>query len=179
MATKTEFIIPIIEEISSFMKEKKPGWPKAFCDFYASKFFNSYEASGWKLSAGKGGPVKNWRACFLNNWQMLKYQEDREMLLALTPKPKPIDHDTLEYLNEALDGYRKDAGSMTEIRLAACYDWMKENKLLQLNKKQREQAIEDSRIDLMKGKATAVRFVFDHLVKNLLTFNYFFNEVAQ
>jgi hypothetical protein len=172
----TKFVIPTVEEIVEYIREKKPNWPKAFVDWYSNKFFNSYESSGWRLSAGKGGLVKNWRACFCNNWQTLKYKEDFDMLIALTPKPKSIDEDTLNYLNDALEEYRKDP-TMDKIRLAACYDWLKEHRLIKLSFVQRQEAIEESRKDLMLGKALAVTFVFDHMVNNLLTFNYFFNEI--
>lgn len=179
MPSKSTMSIPTIEEVSTFMKEKRPEWPIGFCDWYAAKFWHSYTSSGWRLSAGRGGLVKNWGSCFQNNWKTLKYKEDIDMLIALTPKPKVIDYDTLDFLNEALEEYRKYSESVSNERLAGCYDWMKENKLLRLTKEQRESAIEESRKDLMMGKATAVKFVFDHLVKNLLTFNYFFNEIVE
>lgn len=171
------FIIPTVEEIVEYVLQKKSGWPKAFVQWYSEKFFYSYEKSGWKLSAGRGGPVKNWQACFNSNWQTLKYKEDLDMILALTPKPKAIDEDTLNYLNDALEEYRKDP-TMEKIRLAACYDWLKEHRLIKLSFSQRQEAIEESRKDLMSGKALAVTFVFDHMVNNLLTFNYFFDEVV-
>jgi hypothetical protein len=176
MPSKSTFVIPTIEEVSDYMKEKK-SWPKGFCDWYAAKFWHSYNSCGWRLSAGRGGPVKNWNSCFLNNWQTLKYKEDLDMLLSLTPKPKSIDEDTLNYLNDALEEYRKDP-KMEKIRLAACYDWLKEHRLIKLSFAQRQEAIEESRKDLMSGKALAVTFVFDHIVNNLLTFNYFFDEVV-
>lgn len=174
---KNTFVIPTIEEIIEYVKEKKPIWPKAFIDWYSNKFFSSYESSGWRLSAGRGGPVKNWKAAFNNNWQTLKYKEDFDMLTVLTPKPKSIDEDTLNYLNDALEEYRKDH-KMEKIRLAACYDWLKEHKLIKISFAQKQEAIEESRKDLMSGKALAVTFVFDYMVNNLITFNYFFNEIT-
>lgn len=174
------FVVPTIEEVSDCMfeytKRKKMNWPKAFCDWYAEKFWNSYEKSGWKLSAGRGGPVKDWRACFKSEWVTLKYSGDIAMLDRLTPKPKPVDKATLDYMNDILDSYRKSPETFTEETLSSCYFWLKENGFLKLQGKQREKAIEDSRISLMKGQATAVRFFMDHMVKELLTFDYFFNE---
>lgn len=174
---KEKFVIPTIEEVQQYILLKKSGWGKAFCDWYGEKFWMSYEKSGWRLSAGRGGPVKNWQACFNSNWQTLKYSEDFDMLNKLTPKPKTIDHDTLEFLNEVLSEYRKAPATMTKERMAGCYDWLKENKLIKLTFSQRQEAIEESKKDLLSGKALAVLYVFDHMVNNLLTFDYFFNEV--
>lgn len=171
------FLIPTIEEVSTFMKEKKPEWAKTFCDWYADKFINSYTASGWKLSAGRGGPVKDWRACFSNNWKTLKYKEDLDMLTTLTPKPKVVDEETLNFFNDVLTEYREGPGPVSKERLAGCYDWMKENKFIRLTAQQKEKAIEESKKDLLLGKATATKFVFDHLISNLLDFSYFFKEV--
>lgn len=182
---KKKFEVPTIAEVQAYILKKKPAWGKAFSDWYGEKFWNSYEKSGWRLSAGRGGPVKNWEACFNSNWQTLKYPEDLAILEKLMPRAKPIDQDTLDYLNEALSLYRsdstsgKESTSISEERLAACYDWMKENNLLRLTADQREEAIRASKIDLKKGKATAVRFAFDRMVKNLLDFNYYFNEVTE
>lgn len=170
------FVPPTIEEVKTMMAGKKPKWPASFIAYYAEKFHSYYTSNGWKV--GGRAAMKNFSAAFCSQWQQLKYKEDQDMLYALTPKVKPIDHDTLEYLNEALDVYRKDSTLVSEERLAACYDWMKENNLLRLTASQREDAISASKIDLKKGKSTAVKFAFDRMVKNLLDFNYYFNEVT-
>lgn len=180
---KKQFVIPTIQEVSDFMYsymiEKKKNWPKAFCDWYAEKFWHAYNSSEWRLSAGKGGKVKNWQSCFKNNWQTLKW-ECVEMLQTLTPKPKPVDQATLEYMNEILDAYRKHPETMTEDTLASCYLWLKEQGFTKrLNKDQQQQAIVDSKEDVKKGRITAVKFIFDSMVKQLLTFDYFFNEAPK
>jgi hypothetical protein len=172
------FVVPSIEEISAFMKLKKKKWPKAFCDWYAEKFFHGYSASGWKLSAGRGGKMKSWTSAFLNNWQMLKYPEDLAMLKALTPKPKPVDQDTLDFMNERLSEYRRglDCGEMA---MAACYDWCKEQGFFKkLSEESRAKGIEISRTDLTKAKAFMVGVLFDSMVNQLITFDYYFNEVS-
>jgi hypothetical protein len=119
------FIIPTEEEVAEYMKkyskEKELNWPEDFCKYYAEKFWNAYNSSGWRLSAGKGGLIKSWESCFKNNWKTLKYIEDITMLKACQPKPKIIDHDTLEYLDEILSEYRSNKESMTPERLASCY----------------------------------------------------------
>lgn len=175
---KKSFVVPSIEEVQYFVLTKKPEWGKLFCDWYGDKFWNSYEKSGWKLSAGRGGPVKNWQACFNSNWQTLKYSEDIAMLKHLTPKPKVVDQDTLNFINDVLDEYRRSPETMTDERLGSCYDWLKEQKLLKLTFAQRQEAILKSKEDLLLGKALAVTFTFDHMVNNLITFSYYFNEVT-
>lgn len=178
------FVIPTIQEISDCMfeytKRKKINWPKGFCDWYAEKFFNSYEKSGWRLSAGKGGPVKNWQACFKSEWVTLKYSGDISMLDKLTPKIKPVDRDTLDFVNEILTEYRQNKDSIDEIRTASCYEWCKEQGFfLRLTQDQRQECIEISKKDLTNARSCMVRYLFDYMVSNLLTFNYFFNEVTQ
>lgn len=157
------------------MKEKMPHWPHKFVGYYSERFHSHYTSNGWKV--GGKAPMKDFKAAFCSQWKHLKFKEDQDMLVALTPKPKSIDEDTLNYLNDALEEYRKDP-KMEKIRLAACYDWLKEHKLIKISFAQRQEAIEESRKDLMSGKALAVTFVFDYMVNSLLTFNYFFNEVT-
>lgn len=184
MVKKSEpFVIPTIEEISDYMfeysKKKKTNWHKVFCDWYAEKFWNAYNSTGWKLSAGKGGKMKSWTSAFKNNWQTLKY-ECVEMLQKLTPKPKPVDRDTLDFVNEILTEYRQNKDSIDEIRTASCYEWCKEQGFfLRLTQDQRQECIEISKKDLTNARSCMVRYLFDYMVSNLLTFNYFFNEVTQ
>src|SRR5213592_134315 len=78
-----KFTIPLQTEVSKYIREKK-GWPQSFCDHYADKFWNHYQASGWKLSSGNS--VKDWKACFNAKWQQLKFKEDIELLNRLTGK---------------------------------------------------------------------------------------------
>lgn len=183
MSKKESFIIPTEEEVIEFIKEyvkdKKINWPTPFCIYYGERFWNSYNSSGWRLSAGKGGPVKNWQSCFKNNWKTLKYQEDLNMLRNLMPKQRLIDHDTLEYLDEVLGEFRTDKDSVTKERLASCYDWLKEFKLLRLNEEEKQRAIVSSIQNLIDGKALAVIYTFNFMVGNLITFNYYFNEITK
>lgn len=172
---KTKFVIPTIAEVAALMKEKMPNWPTPFCSWYAEEFWHHYNKAEWKLSSGKGGAMKNWQSA-VHRWKTLKYKEDFDMLQALTPKPKVIDQDTLDFFNEVLEDYRKDPSFVSNERMAGCYVWMKEQGLIKLTPTQREQAIDASKQDLMLGRVTAAKFVFDHLVKNLLDFTFFFKE---
>jgi hypothetical protein len=76
-AKKISFKIPLQSEVQAYMKQKK-GWPDKFCEYYAEKFWNNYQAQGWKLS--NGNPMKDWMACFNNQWQNLKYADDIAVL---------------------------------------------------------------------------------------------------
>lgn len=175
----SKFVIPTIEEVSAFMLEKMK-WPEKFCNFYAEKFWHNYNSSGWRLSAGRGGPMKNWQSAVSNNWKMIKYDEDRAMLERFTPKPKAVDPHTLEWVSAILDEYRKDPLSVPIVRLSALYDWLKEQGFTKmLTPEQKELAMAEYKIDVIKGKATAVAFFLDHMVSNLISFNYYFNEVYE
>lgn len=59
------FIPPILKEIQEYFQEKnKP-------EIEAEKFFNYFEAKGWKI--GDRSPMKNWRAA-ANNW-IINYEK--------------------------------------------------------------------------------------------------------
>ena len=45
--------IPLQSEIARFIEEKM-GWPVEFCTYYSDRFWNHYQAQGWKLSNGNG-----------------------------------------------------------------------------------------------------------------------------
>lgn len=69
----SKFKAPSIEEVAGHMQSKM-GWPAEFCAYYAEKFWNHYQASGWKLS--NGNSMKDWRAAFASNWKTIKFAED-------------------------------------------------------------------------------------------------------
>lgn len=179
MAKKEPFVIPTIEEVSAFMLERMK-WPEKFCDFYAEKFWHNYNACGWKLSSGRGGAMKNWQSAVLNNWKMIKYEEDQAMLDRLTPKPKPVDPDTLDWISEALNEYKKHPESVPIERLASFYEWLKEQGFTKmLTPQQKAIALREYKTDELSGRATAVKFFFDHMVDQMINFNYYFNEVSE
>lgn len=83
---RTAFKIPLQTEVSKYIEEKT-GWPRLFCDYYGDKFWNHYQASGWKLSSGNA--IKDWKACFNSQWKRPKFKEDIEMLQSFGGKASP------------------------------------------------------------------------------------------
>ena len=183
MPTKKAFQKPNIEEIEAFMQERKPEWPAAFCRFYAEKFWNSYEKSGWKLSAGRGGPVKSWKACFSSNWQDLTYQTDRDTLNRMVAedvaqaKLKPVEGVpgqpvviSPETLDALLESYTSHPTRVMPFMLAGCYDWIKAKIKVSLSREQRDIVTGIAEKDIEKAKATVVGWVFESLAKEGKTF---------
>jgi hypothetical protein len=69
--------IPLQSEIAKYMAEKM-GWREEFCTYYADKFWNHYQAQGWKLA--NGNLMKDWKAAFNSQWQQPKFKDDIEKL---------------------------------------------------------------------------------------------------
>ncbi len=171
----TGFIKPTIEQVKAFMIEKKKDWPEEFCQYYAEKFWYSYEKSGWRLSAGRGGPMKSWTAAFFSNWQDLTYQADRDKLRVLQEKVKLIAAKMVEKGQlpllvgeigaEMVDGimaeYLAHATRVGPERLASCYEWLKKNLKLRLSAEQKEIVIGMAASNPEKARATVVQWVFD------------------
>lgn len=173
---------PTIEEVEAFMQERKPEWPAAFCRFYAEKFWNSYEKSGWRLSAGRGGPVKSWKACFSSNWQDVSFQSDRETLNRMVTediartKAQPangadrlveVTPDTMDAL---LERYMTSPTRVLPSMLAGCYDWIKSKMKVKLSREQRDIVMGLAEKDVEKAKATVVGWVFENLARDGKTF---------
>lgn len=131
-----KFKIPLQTEVFLYIKEKK-GWPEKFCTYYAEKFWNNYQASGWKLS--NGNAVKDWKACFNSQWQNLKYKEDIEFLNSLIGKNGIIQSNgtkapvnDFERLDRFMSEYFKRPADAKFESFGAWYEFMKENKLLKV-----------------------------------------------
>jgi hypothetical protein len=173
------FKIPLQSEVQAYIKEKK-GWPEKFCQYYADRFWNFYQSNGWKVS-GKAA-MKDWKAAFNGQWQVLKFTEDISFLNACLkenreqPKgpdaapPKDSVPDTLMYIDEILAFYEKNWEKVEEVRLASCYDWLKENKLMRISKEEGDRAKAGCDGDLMKGKAICVKILFDKMITRGMTF---------
>lgn len=147
---RAAFAIPLQTEVSKYIEEKT-GWPRVFCDYYSDKFWNHYQASGWKLSSGN--QIKDWKACFNSQWKQPKFKEDIEMLQRLggqaapgkivhmmnkkkEPELKPITD--IDRLDTLLVKYAEIPTYYTIDRLSKqwpdealnrCYNVIKENKL--------------------------------------------------
>jgi hypothetical protein len=75
------FVIPSVQEVLDFIIYKQPSWPGSFSEWYAEKFWNHYQSSGWRLSSNV--LMKDWKAAFCSNWKELKW-EAKEKLAEFT-----------------------------------------------------------------------------------------------
>jgi hypothetical protein len=162
------FKIPLQSEVQGYIKEKK-NWPEKFCKFYAERFWNFYQSNGWKVS-GKAA-MKDWKAAFNGQWQTLKFKEDIDMLNAcmrseketVGTAPGPNTDRTLAYMDEVMAYYQKNHFEVEDVRLASCYDTLKEYGLMRLSKEESQLVKTTYGSDVVKGKASCVRILFDKL----------------
>ncbi len=166
------FKIPLQTEVQAYIQEKK-GWPEKFCKAYAEKFWSYYQSNGWKV--GNKAPMKDWKAAFCSQWQVIKWKEDidflnsclredREQGPATIGPPKEEVRDTLVYIDEVLAFYEKNWDTVEEVRLASCYDWLKENGLMRITRDEGMTAKKECGGDVMKGKAICVKMLFDKMI---------------
>ena len=188
MKVRTEFTPPTTEEIKEYLTEKKKEWPPKFICYYAEKFWNYYESIGWLISGR--AKMKNWKAAFCNQWQNLRFPEDIDMLTKINRSeelkkrtefvvrdavyvPEPVKMDekqTIEFMDDVLAEYLKHPTLIPTERLAACYDWLKEKKLIRITREEKDAAIKAGATDIIKGKAFIVEFVFTKMGNNMQTF---------
>jgi hypothetical protein len=181
------FKIPLQSEVQAYIEEKKKEWPQRFCVYYAERFWNFYQSNGWKVS-GKAA-MKDWKAAFNSQWQVLKFTEDitflntclkeqNEQRRAQNPTVNPDEtKSTLTYIDEILAFYEKNYEKVEEVRLASCYDWLKENKLMRLTEEEGKRAKDTCNGDTMKGKAICVKIMFDKMITRGLTFKQIYERL--
>ena len=169
---RTAFKIPLQSEVSLYIETKK-NWPKTFCDYYAEKFWNHYQASGWKLS--NGNSIKDWKAAFNSQWQVPKYKEDIELLTKSmkTSETKSVANGTTDVnqLDRLLNKYKQHPTEVSFKEFGKWYDLLKSEKLLRQFSKQ---DIEDIRVtynnDNEKCRCACVQMTFDSYANTNLTF---------
>lgn len=159
------FKIPLQSEVEVYIKEKK-GWPPKFCEYYAHRFWNFYQSNGWKVS-GKAA-MKDWKAAFNSQWQSLKFKEDVDFLNSCLAKDPQTPRETKEiaYLNDLINDYRTKWDKITESQLANVYDYLKERRLIKMTEQEKIDAKTFCNGDVMKGKALAVKMIFDRMITN-------------
>jgi hypothetical protein len=153
---KGAFRVPLIEEVVLYMKEKK-GWPDKFCKQYAEKFWNTYEASGWRLS--NGNKMKSWQAAFNAQWQNPRYEQDIIFLKQCMEQNGPAvgkPMGTHGRLNEAV----------SDERLAKVYDYLKENKMIVLTAQEKLFIKTAYANNVEKGKAACVKTMFTNMINH-------------
>lgn len=166
------FVVPTIKEVEDYILMKKPDWPLTFIEFYAAKFWNNYQSSGWKLS--NGNSVKDWQACFNNNWQELKYNyilvlNEHKAKEAGKPKaPVVIEKRngefTIDFMNESLEVFKKHYDKITDETLASYYPWMKQYGYVILTDDEKKSIFEAYKDDKLKGMAACVRCSFTTMI---------------
>lgn len=158
------FKIPLQSEIQKYIKEKTD-YPDEFCKYYAEKFWNHYNSSGWKLS--NGNTMKDWRSAFNSNWQKPRYDIDIKFLNECRKKTSPMS--MVDYLDKILIAYSRELKPDRESALKI-YEWLKENGLAKLSKEEIEWIKNNCGNDLIASKLWSVKFIFDKMVTNNLTF---------
>lgn len=162
---KRNFKIPLRSEVEKYMKEKM-GWSEEFCVYYAEKFWDYYNAQGWKLS--NGNLMKDWRSAFNANWQKPKYPDDIEMLKKCMQKSSPVI--MLDFIDKILIAYSRNLKPDRESALKI-YDWLKENGLAKLSKEEIADIKEKCGDDIIASRLWSVKYIFDKMVANNLTFS--------
>lgn len=184
---RKKFVIPLQSAVEQYIAEKKPKWPPAFVTYYAERFWNHYQASGWKLS--NGNAVKDWKACFCSNWQTLKFKEDidrfnfetqrliiesktRTAQSVSTPQTildqsSPSNYErTLDYLDDLMSAFAKKREDIEDETLAACYDFLKRTRIMSfmLTPTQKDFIKGAYSNNIPKGKAVCVATTLEQMI---------------
>ena len=147
--------IPLQSEIAKFIEEKM-GWPVEFCTYYADRFWNHYQAQGWKLS--NGNAMKDWKAAFSNNWQRVKDDDDRKLLDKYTKSRKMSP---IEKLDLALNSYPTLCPDLeTSVKM---YDYIKSTGVFKFPQSVIKQLREAAGNNNDKGKALSLRWIFEQM----------------
>jgi len=160
------FKIPLQSEVIVYIKEKKSSWPQKFVDYYAEKFWNFYQSNGWKVS-GRAA-MKNWQAAFTANWQNLKFKEDIDFFNKCIQQEPTIPKTTRQnaFLNTCLSDHLKHWDKIQEKQYADIYDFMKENQMIKMTDQEKKDAKNFCNGDVIKGKALAVKSIFNRMINN-------------
>lgn len=162
------FKAPAQEEVAEYMKTKKPEWPADFVMYYAERFWNHYQASGWKLS--NGNAMKDWRAAFNANWQTLKFKEDIDKLAqshanvvkqTSTASPASKDDEIKAYINNLITAHAAGDKMKRIDVLVNVYDWLKKKGLIKLPKEVVDNIIIEAGNNRDHAKCMAVHKWFD------------------
>ncbi len=157
-------------DVYQYIKSKK-GWPDEFCKYYAEKFFNHYQASGWRLS--NGNKIKDWQACFNAQWQQVRYKEDLDYLNKCLAGIKPVISSDGEIgkLNELLAKYELRYDSISFDEFGKWYDFLKQNNLLKRFTKEDIELIKAAyNNDQYKCRCAVVKDTFNWYVTNRVYF---------
>lgn len=172
---KKKFVVPTIKEVEDYILEKKSEWPMLFIQFYAAKFWNHYEAAGWRLSSGN--KIVSWTACFNSQWQEVKYdcvEVLRKFILQQAPEKKVVIEKrngvfTVDYMNQMLNHYKKHHDIYKPDVLASYFDWMKDKGCLKLTQEE-IQMIKDTCKDKVTARAACVTTSLQKMINYCISF---------
>lgn len=80
------------------------GWDISFCNHYADKFWNYYNAQGWKLS--NGNTMKDWQSAFNAQWKIPKDKTDLELLEKSKKNIRMDSNNAIAFMDAVLMSYR-------------------------------------------------------------------------
>jgi hypothetical protein len=162
--------VPLQTEVAKYMEEKTE-WPNEFCMYYANKFWNHYQAQGWKLA--NGNAMKDWKAAFSSQWASVRFEGDIKKLEECKRKTndiKNMDKDSaLAYMDRILYSYKSGLKPDRESAFKI-YDYLKTNGWMRLTKEQIDEARVRSGNSNDNAKLWALKFFFDRMIANNLTF---------
>jgi hypothetical protein len=166
---RKRFAIPLQSTVAAYMQQKK-GWPIKFCHHYAERFWNHYQAQGWRLS--NNVPMKDWRAAFNSQWQSPKYEEDRILLQkCIDEHRKNSEKETPEmYLNQCLALHAKGAYKPARGEVLQIYTYLKETGRISLTREDLDSILERGKGSQDMCRMLAVRTLFDKMVAYSLKF---------
>lgn len=161
--------IPLQTTVQAYMREKM-GWPDEFCKYYADRFWNHYQAQGWKLS--NNVPMKDWRACFNSQWQRIKDDRDRELLSQIQAKiaTERQKMDPVTYLNQCLEQHARRQYKPKTPEVLNIYEWLKANGRIRLTHEEVEYILREKGNRRDQCRMLAVRVLFDRMIREGKTF---------
>lgn len=156
--------VPLQTTVAAYMAEKM-GWPPDFCKHYAERFWNHYQAQGWKLS--NGNAMKDWRAAFNSQWQRVKDDHDREILSQMQAKvaTEKREMDPVTYLNQCLEAHSRGQYKPKTEEVLGIYDWLKANRRIQLTHDEVEYILREKGNRRDQCRMLAVRILFDRMLR--------------
>ena len=161
--------VPLQTTVASYMQEKM-GWPPEFCTHYADRFWNHYQAQGWKLS--NGNAMKDWRAAFNSQWQRIKDDGDRALLAQIQTKvaTERRKMDPVKYLNLCLDAHSRGEYKPKAEEVLNIYDYLKRERKITLTTEEVERILREKGNRREQCRMMAVRILFDRMIREGKTF---------
>lgn len=162
------FVIPSQADVEEYMKHKKPEWPASFIGYYSERFIGHYTSNGWKVGRNA---MKDWRAAFNSQWQVLKFKEDVDRLakcqadVMRNPSHKA---EMRSFVNLVYENHKMGKPERKIDVLVDIYTWLKQNGLAKLPVEVIERIARDCGPNRDMAKAMSVHEVFNSMVsKNI------------